>query len=127
MNSSNRSSIHPLLISLLTIWFMLGAFSVLFSMSPSNVVQAEACWHDMGEWVEIADIPQARIEAMTTVADGKIYVVGGFYDSTWNAGNRVHVYDPVSDEWTQLANLPIILTHAGIAVDGNNIWVVGGF
>ena len=58
-----------------------------------------------GEWVEIADIPQARIEAMTTVANGKIYVVGGFYDSTWAAGNRVHVYDPVSDEWTQLAKL----------------------
>ena len=127
MKRSNQSPVPAFLIGLLIILFTSGAFSVLLNTPPPNVVQAQACWHVMGDWVEIASIPQARIEAMTTVADGKIYVMGGFYNSTWAAGNRVHVYDPTTNQWAQLANLPIILTHAGIAVDGNNIWVVGGF
>jgi len=61
------------------------------------------------------------------VAEGKLYVIGGFYNVSGDATPRLDVYDPVAETWTQLADLPTIVTHHTAALDGDTIWVTGGF
>lgn len=114
------------ILPLLFLNLLLGVVTFSFLSTPTPAL-AEACWHTIGEWESMTDIPVARVEGMSIVADGKIYVVGGFYDNSWHASNRLDIYDPATDTWSQGANYPILITHAGIALDGDDIWVVGGF
>ncbi len=74
------------------------------------------------EWSIGVPIPRARSEMPATVIDGKIYVVGGFYDGSW-----ADCFDPLTQSWTQLPNLPAAAHHPGVAAIDGVLYVAGGF
>jgi N-acetylneuraminic acid mutarotase len=78
-------------------------------------------------WSRRAVVPRARYEATTFVANGKIYVLGGFYDHPLRALGRVDVYDPGTDAWTQRRDMPEATTHRNAVVIGDTVWMAGGF
>ena len=41
----------------------------------------------------------------------KIYVFGGFTNTSMEASLQSHVYDPSTDVWTRLADMPAKVTH----------------
>jgi N-acetylneuraminic acid mutarotase len=79
-----------------------------------------------GEWVSGTTLRAGRSEVKATVADGKIYVVGGLI-----AGNQpsasVEVFDPESNMWSDAAPLPTPLHHMGVAAYDGRVYVTGGY
>ncbi|MFT3784836.1 MAG: kelch repeat-containing protein [Tepidisphaeraceae bacterium] len=79
------------------------------------------------KWESKATMPLARYEAASASVGGKLYVFGGYYNTSIQATPRVDVYDPATNKWTQLRNMPQTLTHAAQVVDGPYVYLVGGF
>ena len=78
-------------------------------------------------WTVGTPSPIARVEAGGAVINDKIYVFGGFTNTSMEASLQSHVYDPSTDVWTRLADMPAKITHSMCAVDGNIVWFVAGF
>jgi N-acetylneuraminic acid mutarotase len=83
-------------------------------------------------WTSARSSPIARSEAMTVAVDGKMYVFGGYVDTTFTPTRRVDVFDPAAPSggsWTRLSDsdMPIALTHAGIALRGRDVIIAGGY
>jgi N-acetylneuraminic acid mutarotase len=79
-------------------------------------------------WHTAPDDPINREEAQSFVANGKLYVAGGYVDTPeFHATTRVDAYDPVAQQWKRMADAPVKITHAGTVVDGDTVWFVGGF
>jgi hypothetical protein len=78
-------------------------------------------------WQTKASAPQGLYEAQGAAVNGKLYVLGGFYNSKIQATTRCDVYDFATNTWKRIADMPEKITHAGQAVDGNTIWIAGGF
>lgn len=68
-----------------------------------------------------------RSEGMGQVVGGKLYVFGGYTDTTYRPTRKAEVYDPAADAWRFIADLPAGVSHAGVAADGNTIWLAGGY
>ena len=66
-------------------------------------------------------------EAESAVANGKLYMFGGFDNSYIQVTNSFEVYDPSANTWTLLGNTPAPQTHVGTATDGRIIYFAGGF
>ena len=78
-------------------------------------------------WTVGTPSPIARVEAGGAVINDKIYVFGGFTNTSMDASLQSHVYDPSTNVWTRLADMPAKITHSICAVDGNIVWIVAGF
>jgi hypothetical protein len=72
-------------------------------------------------------MPQKREEGASAVVAGKLYVFGGFYDSTFKASKRVDIYDPKTNAWKRLKDMPEDVTHAPAVVVGATVWLFGGY
>lgn len=81
----------------------------------------------LSPWSTAAPSPIPRSEANNAVVNNKLYVFGGYINSSFQATTRSDVYDPATNTWMQLANLPQAITHAGVAVDGDTIYLAGGY
>jgi N-acetylneuraminic acid mutarotase len=75
--------------------------------------------------VKKADMPTARHSLATSVADGKIYAIGGF-DRSWCGLKAVEVYDPVMDSWIRKADMPSARGMLSSCVVDGVIYAVGG-
>jgi N-acetylneuraminic acid mutarotase len=81
-------------------------------------------------WRAVTPSPLARMETQGAVVNGKLYLLGGYYETNpqYIGSTRCDVYDPVKNTWTQIASLPHAITHAGIASDHTRyIWMAGGY
>jgi len=81
-------------------------------------------------WKTVASVGQKREEAVSFDVGGRLYVIGGYVNSsTFAATTRVDRYDPASNTWTRLKDAPTKLTHAGVAIDPQTglVWLAGGF
>ncbi|MBL7715286.1 MAG: hypothetical protein JNL01_07430 [Bdellovibrionales bacterium] len=81
----------------------------------------------------VSRISSARADMDVVVAsDGKVYVIGGFYDdvgdtSGMNAMKEVHRYDPTTEQWTSMAPMNQARTLFGtVKLSDGRIWVGGG-
>jgi len=81
----------------------------------------------LSPWSTAEPSPINRSEAGNAVVNGKLYVFGGYINSSFQATTRSDVYDPATNTWTQIADLPLPITHAGVAVDGDTIYIAGGY
>ena len=79
------------------------------------------------DWTEVAPLPVPRSEHMGAVVNGKLYVFGGYVDTTFKPTRRSDAYDPATDTWTRVADLPVGSTHAGTVVDGTSVYFAGGY
>ena len=79
-------------------------------------------------WQGVANAPLKRVEAQGIVANGKMYVFGGYTSfSPFCTTTQSHVYDPANNTWKRIKDLPEAWTHAGVAVDGADIYLAGGY
>ncbi len=87
--------------------------------------QAENC-RETEFWRCGADMPTPRSEIQAAVADGRIYVAGGFA-----MGSRIvaafEAYDLQTDSWERLAPLPRRIHHAALAALDGRVYLSGGY
>jgi N-acetylneuraminic acid mutarotase len=72
-------------------------------------------------WATLEPMSAARASVGVAVVDGKIYAIGGGYDSC-----GVEEYDPATNTWTTKTPMPTPRMWFGIAVVEKNIYVIGG-
>lgn len=70
-------------------------------------------------WQYQSSMPQALINSLGAVLDGKIHVVGG------NIGNAHYCYDPSTNAWTTLASVPSPVNDGGAAVVNSKLYAIG--
>lgn len=78
-----------------------------------------------------ADMPTARSSASVVVAEGKIYVLGGYTGNfySWTGGsavNTVEMYDPLTDSWTTKSPMLFPAGSTSAVNYNNKIYVFGG-
>jgi hypothetical protein len=78
-------------------------------------------------WRTGTSAPQPRSEAQGVAVNGKLYVFGGYTDSTYYPSNRADAYNPATNAWSSLAPMPRGLTHSGTAAEGGHIYMAGGY
>ena len=78
-------------------------------------------------WTTVAGPSIGRSEAMGAMVGGKLYLFGGYVDTTFKPTTRADVYDPATDTWTQIASLPFGVSHAGTVAVGSSIYFAGGY
>ena len=78
-----------------------------------------------GEWERREPMPEGthRGASGVTVADGKLYVAGGFRGF---AVADFSAYDPATDRWTVLANLPVPADHLVAEAIDRIVFAAGG-
>ncbi len=76
-------------------------------------------------WRTLKDAPIARQFAGTTVAGGKMWIVGGLTQDA--ATPAVYGYDPVIDSWTRGPDLPLPLHHLAAVTYHDEVVVIGGW
>lgn len=80
-------------------------------------------------WKTVRPSPEARMETQGAAVGGKLYLIGGYYETSpkYTGTTRCDVYDPVANTWKQVASMPWAVTHAGVADDGRYIYIAGGY
>ena len=93
--------------------FSFAANGAVFALTPS------------GTWEQRRSMPEGthRGASGVTVADGKLYVAGGFRGS---AVNDFSAYAPATGRWTALANLPFAADHLVAGVIDGIVYAAGG-
>jgi N-acetylneuraminic acid mutarotase len=91
--------------------------------SPRLAPQATTMWN----WQTMTPAPQPVFESQGTAVNGKLYAVGGFYNSATQATTITQAYDPATNTWQLKANIPEAITHAPVVVDGSTLYVLGGY
>lgn len=86
-------------------------------------------------WSTLAELPNPRQHAGSTVYEGKIYFIGGQagHDQNLITKKDVHRYDPTTNSWSKLADLPVPSGANGrghissaVTIYGTQIIVMGG-
>jgi N-acetylneuraminic acid mutarotase len=72
------------------------------------------------------NLTHAAADAPAAVANGKLYVFGGYGTSDTNCLNDTQEYDPVTNSWAQKAAMPTARWGAAAAELGGKIYVFGG-
>lgn len=78
-------------------------------------------------WLNGRASPITRSEAQGGFVNDKLYVLGGYVDSTYQPTRRSDVYNPANGSWTRLADMPVPTTHAGTAMVGKYVYLAGGY
>lgn len=104
-------------------WLLIFIFLLSALSYPLQSIKAGTT--DTLEWKERAELPDARVGAVSQVYDGKIYVIGGA-GSGKPFSNTTYVYDPNSDKWSEKANMKTGRMGAASAIVGDRIYVMGG-
>jgi N-acetylneuraminic acid mutarotase len=99
------------------------------STSPASVSIADndAAPGTTINWQTVASTALPRSEGMGAVVNGKLYLFGGYIDTTFKPTQRGDVYDPATNRWTQVANLPFGVSHMGTTVVGDSMYFAGGY
>lgn len=77
-------------------------------------------------WKSGPGLPLARGEVAAAVAEGRIYIVGGFTAGGANS-RRVDAYGPAVGRWAMEADLPLPVDHAMAAGHEGRVYVAGGY
>ncbi|GAI75277.1 unnamed protein product, partial [marine sediment metagenome] len=88
----------------------------------TNVVEAYDPQTDT--WSTMSPMPTSRSQMGIAVADGKIYVIGGYAQGYLS--NRLEVYDPQTDTWSVRSSMPSSRDFLGAAAVAGKIYAIGG-
>jgi serine/threonine-protein kinase PknK len=78
-------------------------------------------------WLPLASSPLMRTEVTAARIGRRIYVIGGFDESTGQTTSAVARYDIARDAWTRVSPLPIAVNHATATSYRGKVYVHGGF
>jgi N-acetylneuraminic acid mutarotase len=79
-----------------------------------------------GKWIRGAPHPLARGEVAAAVAEGRIYIIGGFTAGGANSSS-VQAFNPGTNTWSQEADLPLPVDHTMAAGYRGRVYVAGGY
>ncbi|MDQ2068999.1 Kelch repeat-containing protein [Natronospira bacteriovora] len=79
-----------------------------------------------GEWENLGPIPGGTHHAGFVHVDGKLYVVGGYYDNTFDPAGHVWIYDIAADAWSEGTAMPTPRGALAYAVLDGRIHTIGG-
>jgi N-acetylneuraminic acid mutarotase len=77
-------------------------------------------------WKRGAALPLARGEVAAAVAEGRIYIIGGFTSGGANS-TSVQAFNPPTNSWAQEADLPLPVDHTMAAGHRGRVYVAGGY
>jgi N-acetylneuraminic acid mutarotase len=78
-------------------------------------------------WRIFADMQKERGDPGVVAYNKKIYVMGGYFPSSYGYNQTQEVYDPQTNTWQYLANLPIGESDMMVATYSNTIYAIGGW
>lgn len=79
------------------------------------------------DWQIEAEMPTARQEIYASVANGRIYIIGGILTDIVTTSSAFEAFDANSGHWIQLQSLPVPRHHiTPVTIDGK-IYAMGGF
>jgi N-acetylneuraminic acid mutarotase len=105
--------------------YVVGGFSDLQADHTGAVSSLSVYDPATDTWRKLAPMKEPRGSVGATVANGKIYAVGGRgLDLKTVATNEV--YDPASNRWTELAPLPKARDHLAAVTVDNTVHVIAG-
>lgn len=81
--------------------------------------------HNSGAWSERVALPTFRTESGLTVAEGRLYVLGGQLGEGVGSA-LVEAYDPNTNAWLSRAPLLQAVSKPGVATVDDAIYVIGG-
>jgi N-acetylneuraminic acid mutarotase len=90
------------------------------------LIVTAAAQAQQGRWEKAALFPEPEEELYSAVANGKMYVEGGFGAGGHPVG-MMWEYDPATDRWTKKKSMPIPAHHAAIAEYHGKLYIFGGF
>ena len=76
-------------------------------------------------WTKKSDMPTARWYFSTSVANGKIYAIGGIGQGNVRL-SLVEEYDPATDTWTKKANMSTARCYFTTTTGNGRIYAIGG-
>jgi len=91
--------------------------------NPSNALQSYDPITDT--WISHQSMNTPYSSHCATVANGKIYIMGGTEKGSPATRSVMEVYYPNSDSWTQLANMPEGLINFGCETVDGLIYIIG--
>jgi len=98
--------------------------------APANVTNNMVVYDPRtDQWANAANMPSWQGRAFFTAAygNGKIYVPGGSFDTTFAPTATLWAYDPTTDSWdSSLPPLPIPVLAAASGVINGHLYVAGG-
>jgi N-acetylneuraminic acid mutarotase len=97
-----------------------GALLLLALSIPALVAGA------IGNWKRGAPLPLARGEVAAAVAEGRIYVIGGFTSGRANS-TSAQAFNPGTNTWSREADLPLPVDHTMAAGYRGRVYVAGGY
>ena len=93
----------------------------------TNSLDSVECYDaSTNTWTEVAPMNTKRLYPGIAVADGKMYVVGGYDFSAYSYFSSMECYDPVTNTWTDLAPMLIARINLSVAVVEGKLYAVGG-
>lgn len=77
-------------------------------------------------WTDLTQIPEGVNHAPFQYYDGRLYILGGFREATFEPIGSVRIYDLASGEWTEGSPMPTARGASGWAVLDGRIHILGG-
>jgi RNA polymerase sigma factor (sigma-70 family) len=75
------------------------------------------------KWTRKTNMPTLRLQVSTSVTNGKIYAIGGWWD---DVEKTVQEYDPEIDKWTKKADMPTARYGLSTSAVNGKIYAIGG-
>jgi N-acetylneuraminic acid mutarotase len=92
--------------------------SIAFAAAPAMA---------QNKWEFAAPMPQPMGEIVAASVGGKIYVLSGLNDKTFDPYGVVWVYDPAGNSWAAKKSMPVPAHHIAATAYQGKIYVFGGF
>lgn len=77
-------------------------------------------------WASPGEIPEGVNHAGFAAVDGRLYIVGGFLETSFSPAAAVRIYDPATGAWRDGAPMPTPRGALAVAVVGGRIHAIGG-
>lgn len=106
--------------------YLVGGFAVRGGFevaAPRGVYRYDP---DADAWTRIGDLPEGVNHTAITVLDRKLYVVGGYYEASFDAVGALRILDLDTLAWSEGAPLPTPRGALAIAVLDGRIHAIGG-
>ena len=81
---------------------------------------------DEDRWESLGDVPRGTHHAALVEVGGRLYLIGGYIENTFDPSPRVDIYDPAMNAWMEGAPMPTPRGALAYAVVDGRIHTVGG-
>ncbi len=97
-----------------------------FAITPSVEMYDPAT----DRWTSKAPLPVGLHHVGIGVVRGRLYVIGGYAQSTfsvWNPVATVYAYDPAMDSWTERVSMPTARGALSVTEHDGKLYAIGGY